>query len=141
MKLNPQSVANACLCLHVRRAARSAVRRYDDAFRSFGITSGQFTLLMLLAADRRIGMQQLADELAMDRTTLTAAIKPLLRDGLVSMHGVDTDRRMRIAILTDAGRRLLIDAMPSWQAAQDQLAQQLSGIDLKKLKDGLKAMA
>lgn len=86
-------------------------------------------------------MQQLADELAMDRTTLTAAIKPLLRDGFVAMHGVDTDRRMRIAVLTDAGRKLLIDAMPNWQAAQDQLAIHLSGIDLKELKDALKAMA
>ena len=85
-KLLPYAITlearDMCFCLHVRRAARALARRYDTALRPAGMTSGQFSLMMALNRPVPPQMHAVADLLAMDRTTLTAAIKPLERRGL-----------------------------------------------------------
>jgi DNA-binding MarR family transcriptional regulator len=72
-------VRDSCLCLHVQRAARTLARRFDDALRPFGLTNGQFSLLMSMNRPEPPGMAAVASLLAMDRSTLTAALKPLQR--------------------------------------------------------------
>ena len=72
-------VRDACLCLHVQRAARALARRFDEAFRPLELTNGQFSLLMALNRPNPPPMGAVAALLAMDRTTLTAALKPLER--------------------------------------------------------------
>ena len=69
-------VRDSCLCLHVQRAARALARRFDEALRPFGLTNGQFSLLMSLNRPVPPPMGPVAFLLAMDRTTLTAALKP-----------------------------------------------------------------
>ena len=76
-------VRDTCLCLHLQRAARVVARKFDDVFRPLGITQGQFSLLMSLNRPEPPTMGSVADLLAMDRTTLTANLKPLARRGLV----------------------------------------------------------
>src|SRR3546814_19638916 len=83
---------DSCLCLHVQRSARALARRYDDALRPLGLTSGQFSLLMSLNRPEPAGMGSVANLLAMDRTTLTANLKPLERRGLVSVSVGEKDK-------------------------------------------------
>jgi DNA-binding MarR family transcriptional regulator len=78
-------VRDACLCLHAQRAARALARRFDEALRPVGLTSGQFSLLMSLNRAEPPTMGQVSALLAMDRTTLTANLKPLERRELVSV--------------------------------------------------------
>src|ERR1700694_4243128 len=78
-------VRDCCLCLHVQRAARALARRFDEALRSLDLTNGQFSLLMSLNRPEPPAMAAVAALLAMDRTTVTAAIKPLERRGLVAV--------------------------------------------------------
>src|ERR1700720_3325336 len=85
-------VRDSCLCLHVQRAARALARRFDDALRPLGLTNGQFSLLMSLNRPKPPGMAAVASLLAMDRTTLTAALKPLERRGLVKVMADRLDR-------------------------------------------------
>lgn len=124
-------VRDHCLCLHVQRAARALARRFDDALRPLGINQGQFSLLMSLNRPDAPTISRVAAFLAMDRTTLTAVLKPLERRGLLSMTVDKEDRRNRRLTLTDAGRRLLRDALPIWtktHAAIDMtLAEQNAG--------------
>lgn len=120
----PGAIRDTCLCLAVRKAARGIARRYDDAFRPFGITSGQFSILAALAPERPIGMSALADALGMDRTTLTAALKPLAREGLVAARTGDRDRRMRRYALTEQGRAVFAEATAVWSRLQDELGAQ-----------------
>jgi DNA-binding MarR family transcriptional regulator len=117
-------VRDACLCLHVQRAARALARRYDAAFRPLGLTSGQFSLLMALHRDVPVGISAVADLLGMDRTTITACLKPLVRDGLVAM-APGTDRRHRLLALTPAGRRRLAAALPRWRRTQTAVRRRL----------------
>lgn len=114
-------VRDTCLCLHTQRAARALARLFDDVLRPLGITSGQFSLLMALSrpAPWRIG--DLANMLAMDRTTLTANLKPLERDKLVSVAIAKDDRRSRDVKLTLKGHALLKRAFPIWKRAHAEV--------------------
>jgi DNA-binding MarR family transcriptional regulator len=107
-------IRDHCLCLHAQRAARTLSRRFDEAFRALGITSGQFSLLNGLNRPEPPTIGAVASLLAMDRSTVTANLKPLERMGAVVL-GVDPkDRRSRRPALTDAGRALLAAATPIW---------------------------
>jgi DNA-binding MarR family transcriptional regulator len=107
-------IRDHCLCLHAQRAARTLSRRFDEAFRELGITSGQFSLLNGLNRPEPPTIGAVATLLAMDRSTVTANLKPLERMGAVVL-GVDPkDRRSRRPALTDAGRALLAAATPIW---------------------------
>src|SRR5690348_11008650 len=109
-------VRDTCLCLHLQRAARAVARRFDTALRPVGLTSGQFSLLMALNRPEPATIAGVTTLLAIDRTTLTANLKPLQRRGLVSVAIGDGDRRTRQLTLTDTGRDLLASAMPVWIA-------------------------
>jgi DNA-binding MarR family transcriptional regulator len=120
------SVRDACLCLHAQRAARALARRFDVALRPAGITSGQFSLLMALNRPDPPPMASVAALLAMDRTTLTANLKPLERRGLVSTSVNEKDRRARLLSLTDEGRAALAAAVPIWTALHGEIETDLS---------------
>jgi DNA-binding MarR family transcriptional regulator len=111
-------VRDTCLCLHVQRAARAVARRFDEALRPLGLTSGQFSLLMSLNRDQAASIGEVSALLAMDRTTLNGNLKPLERRRLLSVSVDDADRRSRRLALTPAGRALLVRALPAWQRTQ-----------------------
>jgi DNA-binding MarR family transcriptional regulator len=120
-------VRDGCLCLHVQRAARALSRRFDEAFRPLALTSQQFSLMMSLNRPEPATMGAVASLLAMDRTTLTAALKPLERRGLVEVAVDQADRRGRLLRLTPAGQRLLARAVPIWTRVHADLDAHLAG--------------
>lgn len=107
-------VRDACLCLHAQRAARALARRFDIALKPAGLSSGQFSLLMSLNRPKPASLGSVAALLAMDRTTVTANLKPLQRRNLVEMRQDETDRRLRLLSLTPAGHAALRKALPIW---------------------------
>jgi DNA-binding MarR family transcriptional regulator len=113
-------VRDHCLCLHVQRAARALARRFDDALRPVGLTQGQFSLLMSLNRPEPPSVGEVSNLLALDRTTLTANLKPLQRRGLVKVKVDAADKRGRRLILTAAGRAVLVAAAPIWKRAHVQ---------------------
>jgi DNA-binding MarR family transcriptional regulator len=133
-------VCDTCLCLHVQRAARALARRFDEALRPLGLTNGQFSLMMSLNRPQPPGMGAVASLLAMDRTTLTAALKPLERRSLVTVAVDPADKRGRLMMLTPAGRRLLARATPIWERTHAEIEGRLaeSGPDL--LRGSLRAL-
>lgn len=134
-------IRDHCLCLHVQRAARSLARRFDEAFRPLELTNGQFSMLMSLNRPDPPPMGRVADLLAMDRTTLTAALKPLERRGLIRIAQDKTDRRTRILILTERGRALLARAAPIWKQTHAEIENQLSSTKLDDLLKSLLAVS
>jgi DNA-binding MarR family transcriptional regulator len=120
-------VGNQCLCFRAQRAARAVGRRFDEAFRPLGLTNGQFSLMMSLNRPEPPTIGCVARGLAMDRTTLTAALKPLERRGLVRTAPRPDDRRSRIVELTARGKALLARAVPVWSETHARLEHQLPG--------------
>ncbi|MGE0716745.1 MAG: MarR family winged helix-turn-helix transcriptional regulator [Alphaproteobacteria bacterium] len=114
-------VRDTCLCLHAQRAARVLARRFDAALKPFGITSGQFSLLMSLNRPQPPDLGAVASLLAMDRTTLTANLKPLERQGLVETIADAKDRRVRRLRLTPEGTAVLADAVAAWRRTHGEI--------------------
>ena len=134
-------VRDTCLCLHMQRAARALARRFDDALRPLGLTNGQFSLMMSLNRPEPPGMAAVASLLAMDRTTLTAALKPLQRRGLVKITANPADRRARQMTLTAKGRKLLVQAVPIWESTHLAVEGLLSDRDPEGLRNNLRALS
>lgn len=108
-------VRDHCLCLHTQRAARALARCFDEALRPVGLTNGQFSLMMSLNRPEPPSIGEVAELLVMDRTTLTAKLKPLQRDGLVNVRVDPKDKRGRLLSLSAKGQRALADALPIWR--------------------------
>src|SRR5579883_2375817 len=133
-------VRDTCLCLHVQRAARAMARRYDEALRPVGLTNGQFSLLMSLNRPEPRSIGEVAALLAMDRTTLTANLKPLARRGLMKVTVDAGDKRSRRLALTPAGRALLVTALPLWQEAQEATERTIARSSPERLRAALRAL-
>jgi DNA-binding MarR family transcriptional regulator len=134
-------VRDTCLCLHLQRAARAVARRFDAAFRPLDLTNGQFSLLMSLNRPEPASMRGVANLLAMDRTTLTAALKPLERRGLVTVAVDPKDRRGRHLSLTGPGHTLLAAALPIWEREHAAIDGQFADDGPERLRADLRALA
>lgn len=129
-------VRDHCLCLHVQRAARALARRFDEVLRPLDLTHGQFSLLMCINQPEPPTIGKVSSFLAMDRTTLTANLKPLERRKLVKVTVDKEDRRSRRLALTPAGHALLLEAVPVWKHAHDGVDELLAD----KSPDQLRAL-
>ena len=134
-------VRDCCLCLHVQRAARALGRRFDEALRPLDLTNGQFSLLMSLNRPEPPPMATVASLLAMDRTTLTAALKPLERRRLVKVKADPGDRRSRLMVLTSKGMTLLARAVPIWERTHREIEGLLPDGDPNRLRSDLRALS
>ena len=133
-------VRDACLCLHLQRAARALARRFDDAFRPLGLTSGQYSMMMALNRPEPPSIGQVASVLAMDRTTLTAALKPLQRRALVAVIVDADDRRSRRLKLTPAGLALLARTVPVWRRTHAEIERLVPRAGADRLRRDLRAL-
>lgn len=110
----------ACPCLAARRRARTITRHFDAFLRPHGLRSTQFSILAALAQRGPTGRSRLAEGLGLERTTLTRSAATLTRQGWIETLGTD-DARERPLALTEAGRRALDTALPTWKEALDRL--------------------
>ena len=134
-------VRDTCLCLHLQRAARAVARRFDEALRPMRLTNGQFSLLMSLNRLEPPTIGAVAALLAMDRTTLTASLKPLERRGLVEVAVDAADRRSRRLSLTAAGRDLLTAALPIWRQEHARIDRQFADGAEDRLRADLRSLS
>lgn len=134
-------IRDHCLCLHAQRAARVLARRFDDALRPVGLTNTQFSLLNALNRPSPATIGDVARLLGADRTTLTAALKPLARDGLTISRPDPKDARIRRIALTPAGHARLNAALPIWTDMHGEVEAALTEGQPDQLRRGLAAVA
>jgi len=119
MHVNPvDDIDGRCNCLAARRASRYLTAVYDQALGPAGIRATQFSMLYKLLRNGPLAIGELAAAMAMDRTTLSANLKPLERDGLIEMVPGE-DRRMKKAVVTKAGLKCYQEALPLWRSVQN----------------------
>ncbi len=129
-------VKDTCLCLHAQRAARALARRFDTALKPAGLTNQQFSLMMALNRPQPPGMGPVARLLAMDRTTLTAALKPLVARGWVAIAPDPKDKRGKQLSLTLKGSQALASAVPIWRQVHSEIEAGMTS-DPQALRQGL----
>ena len=133
-------VRDSCLCLHVLRAARTLARRFDNALRPLGLTNGQLSLMVSLNRPEAPTIGAVASLLAMDRTTLTAALKPLRRRSLIKVTTDQDDHRARLLQLTPQGTKLLARAFPVWTTTHASVEARLGPGEPDRLRKNLRTL-
>lgn len=136
-------VRDRCLCLHLHRAARSMARRFDGVLRPFGLSHGQYSMMIALNRPDQPKLGEVAQFLAMDRTTMTANVKTLEARGWVRSVADPQDRRARRLTLTEAGRDVLVAAVPVWRDEHDRVDALLAAAfdDIDDMRPGLRVLA
>ncbi len=136
----PEDRVVDCTCFHVRRLARRVTQHYDHVLAPSGLRVTQFSLLSQLLGRGAMAIGPLADELDMDRTTLTRNVAPLVDAGLVTLTPAAGDARVRMVSATVAGRRRHAQAKRLWRIAQDDVNRSWGApqvASLHRLVDGL----
>ncbi|WP_329374233.1 MarR family winged helix-turn-helix transcriptional regulator [Streptomyces sp. NBC_01483] len=113
---------------------------YDKALAPVGLRTTQFGILQQLRAHGEMTITSLADTIAMDRTTMASNLKPLAREGLVTIEPSAADRRARIATITPDGISRMKAALPLWKAVQAQFEDNLGGDEAAQLRASLAAV-
>lgn len=106
-----------CICNNLRRAARLVTNYYDKLFEPTGLRMSQLIILGVLYLAGSQTINEMAEKLELDRTTLTRNLNPLARQGLLTI-APGNDRRTRVVALTPAGEAVIIKALPIWEQAQ-----------------------
>ena len=107
-----------CNCLAVRQAARHVTQLYDRHLDRSGLRTSQYGILARLKRLGPMTINELAAELVMDRTTLGRNIRPLEREGLITVTPGRSDRRIKELRLTDAGEARFEESRWAWIEAQ-----------------------
>ncbi len=131
-----REVGRRCACFNLRRVTRAVTQVYDEYLRPTGLRVTQFSVLVALRNLHQSTVNQLADKLVVDRTTLTRNLKPLEDAGLVRTRPGE-DRRVREIFLTAAGEEKLQEALPLWRDAQTQMRRALGRERLERLLSDL----
>lgn len=134
-------VRDTCLCLHTQRAARALAQRFDAALSEVGLTNRQFSLLNALNGPKPKTVSAVAAVIGADRTTVTAALKPLLRQGLAEICADPDDRRVRRVALTAEGHARLAAAVPIWTDAHRALEVELAAARFGSMQEMLGALS
>jgi DNA-binding MarR family transcriptional regulator len=112
------TACRACLCLASRRASRAITRAFDRRLRPQGIRATQFSILVALIERGPSTIGELAEELGIERTTLSRNLDLILNQDWVKIEIGSEDARSRNVAITRAGRRAVVAALPAWREAQ-----------------------
>lgn len=129
-----------CACANLRRATRTITQFYDAQLQPSGLRATQFTVLVTISLIKEITITDLAEQLGMDRTTLTRNLKPLEKQGLVVSHAGE-DRRTRVVTLTEQGQEAVNKALPMWEKAQKRVVEALGPEKFNQLLANLSEVA
>jgi DNA-binding MarR family transcriptional regulator len=134
-------VRDRCLCLHLQAAARAVADRFDTALKPLGLTSGEYSLLVVLSRPQPPRAAEVERLLVMEPAALVAALAPLEHRGLLAVipdPSPDCGYRLE---LTAAGFLLLAQALAVWRGVHDSLSELLVGSDAGALRGDLLALA
>jgi DNA-binding MarR family transcriptional regulator len=110
-----------CYCTQFRRASGALTKIYDEELRPVRLRISQFSLLRGLGRLGKATLTQLADESALDLTTISRNVKQLTELGWVDVLPGERDKREKVLSLNEVGREVIKKAMPHWRKAQKRV--------------------
>jgi DNA-binding MarR family transcriptional regulator len=111
-----------CICSNLRRAARLVTNYYDKLLEPVGLRMSQATVLVVLYLAGVQTINEMAEKLELDRTTLTRNLKPLAHQGLLTI-APGSDQRTRVVTLTPEGEAALLKVLPLWEQTQSYMVE------------------
>jgi DNA-binding MarR family transcriptional regulator len=129
--------AKFCMCYNLRKTSRAITQLYDKMLEPSGIPITQFSLLVEISISKSPTITKLANEMIVDRTTLTRNLGILERQGLVDIIELDNDKRIKNIIITNKGKEVLSKALPLWEKAQLNVIEGFGKVNSKDMLSGL----
>jgi len=129
-----------CHCTTLRKASRRISRLYDMALASSGLKVTQVALLGQIRRSGPVPVGELAEALVMDSGALAHTLKPLERDGLVSLSVDPKDRRSRLVALTPQGMAKLDETDPLWAKAHRGFEAAIGATTAGPLREALRRL-
>ena len=121
-----------CKCLKIRKVSRLVTQLYDRKLQALGLKITQFSILSFIATSGQKNLIKLANELQMDRTTLTRGLEILKKKKFIK-NVTNKDSRKRIVILTEDGLNILDKAIPLWMEAEEAILEESKKFDFSIL--------
>ena len=122
----------SCKCLKIRKVSRLVTQLYDRKLQALGLKITQFSILSFIATSGQKNLIKLANELQMDRTTLTRGLEILKKKKFIK-NVTKKDSRKRIVILTEDGLNILDKAIPLWMEAEEAILEESKKFDFSIL--------
>jgi DNA-binding MarR family transcriptional regulator len=116
-----------CTNFKLRQLMRRVAQHYDLEVAKAGLRTTQYSLLSHVLKLGPIRPGDLARAMAMDASTLTRNLKPLIAAGWVEL-AAGADGRSRSVTITPAGRDKRAEAQRRWKVAQQSI-NQLLGVE------------
>lgn len=127
-----------CALFDIQRASRVVRGLYNAHLRSAGITISQWSLLRNIAALQPVRIGRLGEALAMERTSVTRLVEPLIKAGL-ARSSAGEDKRVRNLELTPRGVAKIRSGEKHWRAAQRELLETLGSGNWLAMRDSLRS--
>lgn len=138
VQISDVEVAANCMCTKLRAGSRAVTRHYENVMKAVGLSANQFSILIAVSIMAPVSITRLAQQLSMERTTLTRNLRPLENEGMILL--TDGHGRTRELSLTKKGQETLKEAKPLWDQAQRQLIEQLGKRDTQMLSELLRSI-
>ena len=137
--MHPNDLKHVRLCAagNLRRTTRALTQLYDELLRPSGLRATQFSLLVNIGREGQATIGRLAENMLIDRTTLTRNLRVLEQDGLIESVP-DADQRAHPVRLSKKGERALNRALPYWEQAQSRI---VAGLGEEKFRALLKDLS
>jgi DNA-binding MarR family transcriptional regulator len=135
-----EEVLEHCVNFNFRRIARKLAAKYDAAFHELDLKTTQYSLMAAIHAAGNPTLAQLADAMALDRTTLLRNLEPLEKRKLVVSGGASRGQKREVR-LTPEGQELLAAAFRKWRTVHKQTIAGIGPENWKQLSRSLKEIA
>jgi DNA-binding MarR family transcriptional regulator len=132
---------NRCNSQALRKAMRNVSAFYDEILAPTGLRATQRALLMNIARDGAPAINQMAERLGLDRTALSRNLRPLVREGLITIMPDREDKRIRCVTLTRKGDERLRQTLYLWQVAQEKFEEAFGAKEARTLRETLAKIA
>ena len=135
-----KDIAAECPGFQARATARAVTRYYNACFKPLGLTAEQFSLLVGIGAAEGATLVDLADSAGVDATTLSRNVRNLERRGMVRAEGGRGRAGKRLS-LTKSGNQLMVDALPAWDRAKEELSRRLGDENVRSIRRAMAELA
>lgn len=132
-----KKTTDLCYSLATRQFSRLLGRIYQKHLDATSISAGDFAIMAFLSQNAEMTMNDLANELVMERTTLVRTLRPLQSKGLVETKPDPAEPRRLFISLADLGEAKRQEALPHWEMAQREVEQLIGKPLAQQLRDDI----
>jgi len=133
-------IPQTCFAFRIRKANRILSQVYDHHLAECNIKISQFNILQPLYFWGKTTSKTLYTFLALDQSTMSRNLRPLIRDDFVVITEGE-DRREKILSLSKSGVRLYKEAFPKWEGAQNEVKKRLGSEHINQLLEMTSAVS